>query len=100
MELIKEALSKARTSGTAGLRDRQLPTPVAASLPTLSDETWSLPRVVLDAKHLESERIVSFAMTDPSHVAFNLLRTKIQKVMKDYHGLVDSGRREIYMIEN
>ena len=53
------------------------------SVPAVSDETWSLPRVVLDAKHLEAQRIVSFAMTDPSHVAFNLLRTKIQKIMRD-----------------
>ena len=38
--------------------------------------------VVLDAKHLERQRIVSYAMTDPCHYAFNLLRTKIFKAMK------------------
>jgi len=38
--------------------------------------------VVLDTKHLEQKRIVSYAMTDPSHIAFNLLRTRIYKAMK------------------
>ena len=37
---------------------------------------------MLDPKHLERQRIVSYAMTDPSHYAFNLLRTKIYKAMK------------------
>jgi len=38
--------------------------------------------VVLDPKHLEQYRIVSYGMTDPSHLAFNVLRTKIYKAMK------------------
>src|SRR5262249_12267652 len=46
-------------------------------------EFWSLPRALLDVKHLEQQRIVSYAMTDPSHTAFNLLRTKVGKMMKD-----------------
>ena len=80
MELIKEALNKARTGGGGNRDGRALrlePSVSAAS------EFWSLPRALLDVKHLEQQRIVSYAMTDPSHAAFNLLRTKVGKAMKD-----------------
>jgi protein-tyrosine kinase len=75
MELIKEALSKARASGGALKESR--------ALRLESAEFWSLPRALLDLKHLEQQRIISYAMTDPSHTAFNLLRTKVGKMMKD-----------------
>jgi len=82
VELIKEALNTARASRDA---ERRVGSLTAAELrsPPAPSETWPLPRVVLDPRHLERERIVSYAMTDPSHVAFNLLRTKIYKTMGD-----------------
>jgi Mrp family chromosome partitioning ATPase len=90
VERIKEAISKAKAQ-----RDSALPSaaaPVGARngrpvpngvLPDGSGHPWALPLVQLDAAHLERHRIVSYARTDPSHVAFNLLRTKVHQTMKD-----------------
>ena len=81
VELIKEALKKAKASG--GARFQEAPErPPLPQVPAAVPPSWSPPRVVLDPKHLERQRIVSYAMTDPSHLAFNLLRTKIYKAMK------------------
>ena len=79
MELIKEALKKAKASGLVDIRDMPSRTKPASSAIA---PVWAPPRVVLDPKHLEQQRIVSYGMTDPSHVAFNLLRTKIYKAMR------------------
>ena len=81
MELIREAINKAKSSSDAQRNASPL-TPAALRSRPMPVETWPLPRVVLDATHLERQRIVSYAMTDPSHVAFNLLRTKVVKRMK------------------
>lgn len=91
MEHIKEALSKSKTSldekavepkgGTvrgapeASTRDRQ-----AAPAPSLP---WAPPQVRLDPKRMVRNRIVSFAMSHPDHVAFNLLRTRVRKILRD-----------------
>jgi Mrp family chromosome partitioning ATPase len=84
VELIKEALKKAKASGVVDIRELPARLSAPSSSPSSSAiaRYWSLPRVVLDPKHLEQHRIVSYGMTDPSHVAFNLLRTKIYKPMK------------------
>ena len=81
MELIREALNKAKTS--AG--DRQPRSqPVGSALRASNEpvQRWSLQRVVPDATHLARERIVSYAMSDPCHAAFNLLRTKVHTAMR------------------
>jgi protein-tyrosine kinase len=82
LELIKEALNKAKASA-GGLTNDSPATRLKPPASSSANEFWSLPPAVLDIKHLEEQRIVSYAMTDPSHVAFNLLRTKVGKVMKD-----------------
>lgn len=79
MELIREALKKAKASGPVNIRDLASRT---KSTTSAIAPIWALPRVALDPKYLEQQRIVSYGMTDPSHVAFNLLRTKIYKAMK------------------
>jgi capsular exopolysaccharide synthesis family protein len=78
VELIKEALKKAKATGLVDIRELPPRRPPSSALAP----AWAPPRVVLDPKHLEQHRIVSYGMTDPNHVAFNLLRTKIYKVMK------------------
>lgn len=40
------------------------------------------PTVSLSAKHLERNRIVSYAVSDPSHVPFKLLRTRLKRIMQ------------------
>jgi protein-tyrosine kinase len=89
VELIKEAITKARASHQAPdnrvHRDRpsappSLPhSPVAA--PHAAPE-WG-PQIQLDARHLKKHRVVSFARDDASHVAFNVLRTKVHRVLRD-----------------
>jgi protein-tyrosine kinase len=86
VEPIKEALKKAKSSGLVDVGE-QPPKVSSSSAPSSSSPSsalapfWSPPRVVLDPTFLEQQRIVSYGMTDPSHVAFNLLRTKIYKAM-------------------
>ncbi len=46
---------------------------------------WTAPRIALSADHLARRRVVSYAMSDPSHVAFNLLRTRTLKILADNH---------------
>jgi protein-tyrosine kinase len=77
VEAIQEALKKAKASEAHGPAD--LPEP---RVPAAMGPYWSPPRVVLDPEHLERNRIVSYGMTHPSHIAFNLLRTKIYKTMQ------------------
>jgi protein-tyrosine kinase len=81
VEQIKEALKKAKASGDARVWEVPEPAPLP-QVPVPARPSWSPPRLVLDPKHLELQKIVSYAMTDPSHHAFNLLRTKVYKAMK------------------
>ena len=93
MDLIKEALEKAKAASAQRAQVREhvdrRPPPVqprtaAVSAPAVTEAAPTLsPLVHPDFARLEQNRIVSFAMTDPRHVAFNVLRTKVQKVMHD-----------------
>jgi protein-tyrosine kinase len=79
LESIKQALIKANlTRGnekSLGLSQ--------ASAPSTNDQEWTPRQIQLDPTHLERHRIVSFAMKDRHHVAFNLLRTKVYRVLKE-----------------
>jgi Mrp family chromosome partitioning ATPase len=83
LDLIKQALTKAKTSDdqrqAASSADRNS----FAKGRTTSTASWQIPMLQLDSEHLEQKRIVSFTRTDPSFVAFNMLRTNIYKTMKD-----------------
>ena len=54
-----------------------------AAAPLTGNALSGLPLVRPDRTCVERNRIVSFTMTDPSHVAFNVLRTKVQKALQD-----------------
>lgn len=45
---------------------------------------WMPPKVELNPRHLQRNRVVSFQMSDPSHVSFNVLRTKIRTAMVEH----------------
>lgn len=88
MDHIKAALKKAKLdldrtaprSATGRPRSLIAPPPVPAELPSWKPRGWNL-----DGDLLEHNRIVSHRMDDPSHVAFNLLRTRVRSVLQDRH---------------
>lgn len=95
MDLIKDAIEKAKTSPPPPRKDEAfgrpggalplaggMPMPGAELRPSASTN-WSPPLVAPNAAHLEKNRIVALATSDPSHVKFNLLRTKIFKTLTD-----------------
>jgi protein-tyrosine kinase len=95
LDHIREALSKAHASldnvpGAAPALSRpsnpspHQPQAIAQKAPE-TPRSWAPRQVVLEPGHLESNRIVSAAMSDPSHVAFNVLRTRVRKIMQDNH---------------
>ncbi|MAS03683.1 MAG: chromosome partitioning protein [Ahrensia sp.] len=94
MEHIRDALAKARVS----LDEDRKPTPQPAQpvrvdrvissgainrAPEIESEAPSLRRVSLDPRRIERNRIVARSMSDPNHVAFNMLRTRVRKMMRD-----------------
>lgn len=83
MELIGEALKKAQVSLDESGAGSPRPGTGAQPQTAPAHDPW-IPRAVeLSAKHLERHRIVSYAMSDPSHIAINLLRTKVRTVLTD-----------------
>jgi Mrp family chromosome partitioning ATPase len=80
LDYVREALDKAHASLDQGAR------PAAARPaggPAAAPPPWNPARVQLDPRHLERNRIVSFAMSDPNHVPFNHLRTRVRRIMED-----------------
>lgn len=62
------------------------PFPEAATLPppSLSDAAWTrLESVRLNRKHIAQRRIVTLDRTDRAHFTFDILRTKILKLMRE-----------------
>jgi Mrp family chromosome partitioning ATPase len=85
VDLIKEAIRKAKSAAPVEpdppLPQRHDPAGLGPIMPGVPG--WLPTEVALDPARLESNRIVAFAMNDPTHVAFNLLRTRIFKAMQD-----------------
>jgi Mrp family chromosome partitioning ATPase len=84
VERLRTAIEKARRQrqvrqtggGAEAAEPRRLPTAEAA---------WSALRAIeADERTLEAERVVSYAKTDPAHVAFDVLRTRLLKVCRDH----------------
>ncbi|MBN9669882.1 CpsD/CapB family tyrosine-protein kinase [Roseibium aggregatum] len=89
MEHIKSALQKAGVLSENHQPAEKTVTPVQVKpSPTSSQKVRdtappALRTVKIDPKHLEKKRIVSQSMSDPNHIAFNLLRTRVRKAMFD-----------------
>ena len=84
VERLKVAIEKARASRAAGGAPAIDPVVRPPRRPPAARDAWlSLPEVALDADHLESERIVSHRKSDPAHVVFDVLRTRLMRVLKE-----------------
>ena len=86
MEHIKEALDKARASFDTPPASRMAELATLKSIRPANRQDlpiWSPPQVDLDFNRLIEERIVSQTPQEPSHAAFNLLRTRIRKTLSD-----------------
>jgi protein-tyrosine kinase len=79
LEPIKQALIKAKVA----LGDEGSLAPGSPVSETARKQVWQPKQVELDPEHLEQHRVISFAMNDQTHIAFNLLRTKIHRTMKE-----------------
>jgi protein-tyrosine kinase len=77
LDAIRQALIKATRGNEKSLRLSQ------ASAPSTNNQEWTPRQIKLDPTQLERHRIVSLATQDPHHVAFNLLRTKVYRVLKE-----------------
>ncbi|MEM1314807.1 MAG: exopolysaccharide biosynthesis protein, partial [Pseudomonadota bacterium] len=82
MERIKAAISRAKLA-----RGEAPPPPGAAGLSAPAVRTggdlWSrLREVPLDEDHLINNRVVTFSKDDPAHVPFDILRTKIMRLLE------------------
>lgn len=97
MERIKEAINKARLSrhmlaqnmqpaanGEAGLAATRSATSPLPHLPAGGAPVWQPPVVRLNPAHLERNRIVSYMKEDVSHVAFDILRTRVQQTLAEH----------------
>ena len=88
MEHIKIALEKAQASqkgaGNQDIMNVIIPSGDPHGSFSGKHVTFSSPsQVQLDEGLMEANRIISHEMADPSHMAFNILRTKIYSVMRD-----------------
>ncbi len=92
VERLKKAIDKARAQREQVLAGAVPPSaspeerprgPVEATAPAGPSPWAALEEVTLDAAHLERRRVVSYRKSDPAHVAFDVLRTRLLKVFKD-----------------
>lgn len=91
VERLKAAIEKARAQregATPAPESAPAPAPDAAAegpAPARSAPGWSrAPAITPDAARLDAERIVSFGRSDPSFVAFDLLRTRLLKACREH----------------
>lgn len=88
MEHIRQALLKANTTVGERRPEKAAGRPTSLSPEQRIDEagrvpSWAPPLVHLNRKHLEANRIISAAGDDPTHTAFDILRTRVQKSRQD-----------------
>jgi len=96
VERLKKAIDKARAHRERVLAGAAPPTvdseaplqgpprgPMEANAPAGRSPWAALREVTLDAAHLERKRVVTYGKSDPAHVAFDILRTRLLKVFKD-----------------
>lgn len=86
VERLKAAIEKARQQRAGTAADGVLPeSPVPRSYaPAEWRIRWGeIPELVFDASTLPGNRVVTYDRSDPVHVAFDILRTRILKVAGD-----------------
>lgn len=57
--------------------------PAAHEVSTIDDRWLSLPELRLNTAYLEQKRIVSYRKSDPAHLAFDLLRTRVLALFQE-----------------
>ncbi len=92
VERLKKAIDKARAHREQVLAGAVPPSvspeerprgPVEATAPADPSPWAALEEVTLDAAPLQRRRIVSYQKSDPAHILFDVLRTRLLKVFKD-----------------
>ena len=92
VERLKKAIDKARAHREQVLAGTVPPSvsleepprgPVEATAPAGPSPWAALEEVTLDAAHLQRRRLVSYQKSDPAHIVFDVLRTRLLKVFKD-----------------
>ncbi|MEO0819548.1 MAG: CpsD/CapB family tyrosine-protein kinase [Pseudomonadota bacterium] len=86
VERLKDAISKARArrDGVIGpLGAASFSAPQSQSQAQLREVWQNLPELPLDPDKMRAERIVAFQKSDPAHVTFDVLRTRVMKVLRD-----------------
>lgn len=91
MERLRDAIAKARASRLEGAAEPARRPPIRAPQAARpAADTWPALRAIeLDDGRLAEERIVSWKKSDPAHVAFDVLRTRLLRV------LVANGWRKV-----
>lgn len=90
MDHIKEALTKANATLDSVSRNGEGNALAGAAMashepgdPNAAETGWTPPLMRLDPRLMERNRVVAFDLNDPNHVPFNLLRTRVRKIMQD-----------------
>lgn len=88
IDRLKSAIDKVRENqglaGDAPMAGRAASNGRASARPTAAPELWnSLEELTLDPGHLERERVVTLDKTDQAHVSFDLLRTRLLKILRE-----------------
>jgi protein-tyrosine kinase len=89
LDQIKEALGKAKVSLDRGSSrehresSAQIVSGRASPFRESVQPAWVVPPAALDSDHLKRHRIISHTTDAPAHMAFNHLRTRLLKALKD-----------------
>jgi protein-tyrosine kinase len=89
MERLRDAIAKARAMREEGAAEPSRRTPLRAprpspgSGPAMPDAWETIERVELNDFHLVAERIVAWRKSDPAHIAFDVLRTRLLRILAE-----------------
>jgi protein-tyrosine kinase len=87
MERLRDAIAKARAMREEGAaepgRGAPLRAPRPGPAPAMSDAWETIEHVKLNDAHLVGERIVAWKKSDPAHIAFDVLRTRLLRLLAE-----------------
>ena len=83
VERLKEAIEKARQRREAAAPPAVTPRPTAHVRQAASVDLSALPALQMDPAALERHRVVTHTKSDPAHIAFDLLRTRMLSVCRE-----------------